>query len=296
MYSKLRYLWCLIINKPKMSTQIQDTPKRKKYPSDMSKNGWKKLQKPLSEKLKLDKKSGMGRPPADLKEVINAIFYIVKSGCAWRMLPHDFPNWSTVYGYYNRWSKDGTWEFINAWFVSKLRERMNRKKKPSAAIIDSQSAKHTAVGSESYGFDGGKIVTGIKRFILTDTQGLLLMVMVCAASVSEKAGALALIRRIMNTKILKWLCSRIKLVWADGGYRGEELSIFARGRMNWKWEVVKRNDDVKGFKVIPRRWVVERTFGWLSHNRRLSKNYEFNTKNSESMVYIASIKLMMARF
>jgi putative transposase len=289
-------LWYQIIKKAKMSTPTQNKEKRRSYPSDMSKNGWKKLQKPLQERLNSIKKIKEGRPSADLKEVINAIFYIVKSGCAWRMLPHDFPNWNTVYGYYNRWSKDGTWEFINAWFVAKLRERMNKKKNPSAAIIDSQSVKHTAVGSESYGFDGGKKVTGIKRFILTDSQGLLLMIMVCAASVSEKAGAMDLIRRIMNTKILKWLCSRIKLVWADGGYQGQELSMFARGRMNWKWQVVKRNDEAKGFEVIPRRWVVERTFGWLSHNRRLSKNYEFNTKNSESMVYIASIRLMMARF
>jgi len=278
-----------------MGTQTQNTQKRKSYPSDMSENGWKKLKKALFERIESKKKIKEGRPSADLKGVINAIFYVLKSGCTWRMLPNDFSNWSTVYGYFSRWSKDGTWEFINAWFVDKLRRKSERKGNPSAGIMDSQSVKHTAIGSEAYGYDAGKKITGIKRFILADTQGLLLVVTVCAASVSEKAGAMELIRRIMNIKIVRMLCQKIRLVWADSGYRGEELSRFARGRLSWKIQVVKRNDKVSGFEVLPRRWVVERTFAWLNQNRRLSKNYEFNTKNSESMVYIASIRLMMGR-
>ena len=277
----------------------QSTVERQKYPSDLTDRQWRKIE-PFLPSAKSNKQTG-GRPPCDLREVINTLFYWVKEGCSWRGLPHDFPKWQSVYDYFRRWSKSGFWEKINAEVAqcvrkkSKLGKKQRRKKRCSAAIVDSQSVKTTGIGGSEIGYDAGKKIKGRKRFILTDTQGLLLTVLVCAASVSEKAGVQRLIQRIRERKVLRRLCAKIKLVWADGGYQGEDLRNWVKDMMGWIWEVVLRSENAVGFELLPRRWVVERTFSWLYQARRLSKDYEKLPQNSESVVYLAMIRIMIRR-
>lgn len=254
----------------------------KKYPTDLTDSQWNHI------KDLFPQPKATGRPrKVDFREVVNAILYLVFSGIQWRMMPNDYPPWSTVYGYFQKWQNDGTWYQIHERLRSELREKKGRHKHPTAGAADSQSVKTTSVPS-SRGFDAGKKINGRKRHLLVDTLGLIMVVVVTTACVQDRDG--------LKKLVLSFGVHRKKLrkIWVDGGYRGAILE-WVRSKFRYCLEVVLRSDDVKGFVVLPKRWIVERTFAWLNNHRRLSKDYERFTKTSETMIQLAMIRLMLRR-
>ncbi|MDQ8188611.1 IS5 family transposase, partial [Pelagicoccus sp. SDUM812002] len=259
--------------------------KEEGYSSDLTDKEWSVLEPMIPGPAKL------GRPARYSKRrVLDAIFYIVRGGVAWRMIPKDLPPWRICYHYFSKWKKEGIWEKLHDQLRGYMRYRAGKKRAPTAAIIDSQSVR-TARNGGVRGYDAGKKIKGGKRHLLVDTLGLVLASVVRSASIQDRDGARMVLGKLESEH------GRIRTIWADGGYRGKPVEWVSEIRRHRRIDlkIVKRNDKAEGFKVLPRRWIVERTFAWLENSRRLSKDYERTTSSSQAMIHIAMTRLMTTR-
>jgi len=254
-----------------------------RYTTDLSDREWQLLQNCFP------KPASTGRPRVhSYRELLNAMFYVVRTACQWRNLPKDFAPWGTVYHYFRVWKRSGLWERIHTRLRQQVRRAAKRHAHPSAAIVDSQSVKSSEC-SAARGYDAGKKVNGRKRHLLVDTLGLVLRVLVLPANIQDRDGARQLLAQYFGRRTRR----RIRHIWADGGYAG---TLVAWAQRVWRCTVaIVKRTEAHTFKVLPRRWVVERTFGWLNRYRRLSRDYERQAQTGETMVYLAMIRLMIAR-
>src|SRR5919112_501610 len=282
-----------------------------RYPTDLSDGEWRCIRAHLPEPAL------QGRPRLHgLRAILDAVFYVLKSGCPWRLVPRDFPPWKTLYDWFRRWRIDGTWERLNAQLRERLRRSLGRDPKPSAGIVDSQSARTSGVGGQERGFDPARGVEGRKRHLLVDTDGLVLGARVHSARVPDQDG----IRLLLEPVRARF--ARLSHLWVDAGYQGRgrrwaeealDLSVEVVRKPKkpvpekvaelWAAELAKEGKEVNwrrlmppsGFRVLPRRWVVERTFAWISHNRRMAKDYERLCATGEAFIYAAMTRLMVRR-
>lgn len=253
------------------------------YSTDLEDSQWKILSRLIPQAKK------RGRPIVyDRRRIVNAILYVIRSGCQWRLLPKDFPPWKTVYQIFYRWRLSGVWEKVHDALRVKVRQQDGRKPQPTAAVIDSQSVKTTEVGGPK-GYDAGKQVNGRKRHLIVDTLGLLLAVIVHSADQQDQSGACLVLYALWEKM------KRIRVIFADSAYGRKGLPEFVRATLGFTIEVVRRTGLTRGFEVLPKRWIVERTFGWLGRSRRHSKDYERNPETSQTLIQISMIHLMLKR-
>ncbi|MFD9510357.1 IS5 family transposase [Streptomyces mirabilis] len=264
---------------------------RRPYPSDLSDARWELIE-PVLTAWRFERRGralDFGRPPEhELREIMNAILYVDRTGVQWRYLPHDFPPWETVYGYFAKWQKEGVFPQLNGLLRELVRHKEGRSTQPSACVIDAQSVKtSTSVPATSQGTDAGKKIVGRKRSIVTDTIGLLLAVLVTAASVQDS---------VAGTRLLDQVAADhpgVRKVWVDGGYRQHLVEHAAT--LGIDMEIVTRTPGTRGFTPMPKRWTVERTYGWLMLHRRLARDYETLPARSEAMIHLAMTDLMARR-